>query len=259
MNSHVQIYTISTSSHVQICMISTNSHVQNCMIGTNSHVWIHMSHYVSLFQIRNGIVWLIVTLNCNSFDDTQMFNQLKEKSTAHVPTAHSRESSYKQHRCHKYHDYHQSNQRDCNNRLPDYHHQDNQRHDCGQRDNKDARNSKSYNKKDDRKHDHFKKTSKEAMHNDQTSSSSTGSLSGKRSWSQSPSLSCSCSCSCLSSRSYKNHHAKQHDCKPSAAPKRGCLYSNDNYDAHYHCPDKSDSVFATFSAPKAKRNNRTWK
>jgi hypothetical protein len=32
--------------------------------------------------------------------------QLKEKSTAHVPTAHSRESSYKQHRCYKYRDYH---------------------------------------------------------------------------------------------------------------------------------------------------------
>jgi hypothetical protein len=35
--------------------------------------------------------------------------QPKEKSTAHVPTACSRESSYKQHRCHKYCNYHQSN------------------------------------------------------------------------------------------------------------------------------------------------------
>jgi hypothetical protein len=32
--------------------------------------------------------------------------QPKEKSTAHVPTARSHESSYKQHRHHKYCDYH---------------------------------------------------------------------------------------------------------------------------------------------------------
>jgi hypothetical protein len=50
--------------------------------------------------------------------------QPKEKSTAHVPTAHSCESSYKQHRCHKYCDYHQSDRRDCNDRQPDYRHQD---------------------------------------------------------------------------------------------------------------------------------------
>jgi hypothetical protein len=55
------------------------------------------------------------------------------------------------------------------------------------------------------------------------------------------------------------HHVKQHDCKPSAAPKRGCLYSEDNDDGHYHRPDKSDSVFTTFSAPKTKRDNRTQK
>jgi hypothetical protein len=36
--------------------------------------------------------------------------QLKEKKMAHLPAAHSRESSYQQHRCHKYCDYHQSNQ-----------------------------------------------------------------------------------------------------------------------------------------------------
>jgi hypothetical protein len=34
--------------------------------------------------------------------------QPKEKSAAHVPTAHSHESSYKQHHCHKYRDYHRS-------------------------------------------------------------------------------------------------------------------------------------------------------
>jgi hypothetical protein len=35
--------------------------------------------------------------------------QPKKKSMTHVPTAHSRESSYKQHCCHKYPNYHQSN------------------------------------------------------------------------------------------------------------------------------------------------------
>jgi hypothetical protein len=48
--------------------------------------------------------------------------QLKEKSTAHVPTACSCESSYKQHRRHKYPDYHQSNRRDRDNCQPDYRH-----------------------------------------------------------------------------------------------------------------------------------------
>jgi hypothetical protein len=42
------------------------------------------------------------------------------------------------------------------------------------------RNSKSYNKKDERKCDHFKKKSDKAMHNDQSSLLSAGSLSGKR-------------------------------------------------------------------------------
>ncbi len=54
MDSHVRIHMISTSSHVRICMISTSSHVQIRMM--SSHVRIHMSHYVSLFQIRNAIV-----------------------------------------------------------------------------------------------------------------------------------------------------------------------------------------------------------
>jgi hypothetical protein len=51
--------------------------------------------------------------------------QPKEKSTAHVPTAHSHELSYMQHRHHKYRDYHQSNQRDRDDCQPDYRHQDN--------------------------------------------------------------------------------------------------------------------------------------
>jgi hypothetical protein len=39
--------------------------------------------------------------------------QPKKKSTAYVPTARSRELSYKQHRCHKYCNYHQSDRCDC--------------------------------------------------------------------------------------------------------------------------------------------------
>ncbi len=39
--------------------------------------------------------------------------------------------------------------------------------DHGRRDEKDARNNKSYNKKDDCKRDHFKKKSNEAMYNEQ--------------------------------------------------------------------------------------------
>jgi hypothetical protein len=57
--------------------------------------------------------------------------QPKEKSTAHVPTACSHESSYKQHRRHKYCDYNQSNKRDCNDCRPDFCHQDNQPHGWG--------------------------------------------------------------------------------------------------------------------------------
>jgi hypothetical protein len=107
--------------------------------------------------------------------------QQKEKSTAHVPTPRSHESSYKQHRCHKYHDNHQSNWCDHNDCQPDYCHQDNQRHDLGRRNDKDTRNNRSYNKKDDCKRNHFKKKSNEAMHNDQSSSLSAGNLSGRRS------------------------------------------------------------------------------
>jgi hypothetical protein len=92
--------------------------------------------------------------------------QQKKNSTTHVPTASNRESSYKQHPHHKYPNYHQSDQRDCDNCRPDYHHQDNQCHDRGQGDNKDAKNNTSYNKKDNRKCDRFKKKSDKAMHND---------------------------------------------------------------------------------------------
>ncbi len=42
--------------------------------------------------------------------------QPKEKKTAHLPTACSRELSYHQHRSHNYRDQHQSNQRNRNDR-----------------------------------------------------------------------------------------------------------------------------------------------
>jgi hypothetical protein len=179
----------------------------------------------------------------------------KEKKTAHLPTARSRELSYRQHRSRNYCDRHQSNQHDRDDCRPDYCHRDDWCHDRGQRDDKDLRNSKSYNKKDDHKPNHFKKKSDEAMHNDQSSLSRAGSLSGKRGRSWSPLRSRSCSHSCSSSRSYESQNVEQHDQKPSAVPKRGRLYSKDNDNGHYHRPDKSDSLFATFSAPKAKRSN----
>jgi hypothetical protein len=124
------------------------------------------------------------------------------------------------------------------------------------------RRNKSYDKKDDHKHNHFKKKSDEAMHNDQ--SSNAGNLSKRRSQScsRSPLRSCSHSrsCSCSSSRSYSAHHVDQDDRKPSAVPKQGYsskhryLYSSDSDDGGcIHCPDKSDTVFATFSAPKARK------
>jgi hypothetical protein len=107
--------------------------------------------------------------------------QPKERKTAQLPVAHSRESSYCQHPSRKCCDYHQSDQRDCNDRQSDYHHRDDRCHDCPQRDDKVVRSNKSYNKKDDRKRNHFKKKSNKAMHNDQSSSSSAGNLSGRRS------------------------------------------------------------------------------
>ncbi len=85
--------------------------------------------------------------------------QPKEKKTAHVPTARSRESSCHQHCSWKYRDYHQSNRRDRDNCQADYCHWDNQRHDRSQRDDKDSKSSKSYDKKDDCKHDYSKKKS----------------------------------------------------------------------------------------------------
>ncbi len=57
----------------------------------------------------------------------------------------------------------------------------------------------------------------------------------------------------------KQQELQKPSCQTSAATKHGCSYTKDDDDGHYHRPDKSDSVFATFSAPKTKRGNRTQK
>ncbi len=188
--------------------------------------------------------------------------QPKEKKTAHLPAAHSRESSYQQHSSCKYHNYHWSNQCDHDDCWSNYHHWDNQPHYCPWRDNKDSKSTKSYDKKDDHKRNHSKKKSNEAMHNDQSSSLSMGNLSGRRSQScsRSPLRSHSWFCSCLSSRSYNNHHVNQDDCKLTAPLKRRYLYSSKSDNSgRTHCPDKSDTVFVTFSTPIAKKGKRTQK
>ncbi len=92
--------------------------------------------------------------------------QLKERKTAYLPATCSRESSYRHHHSHKYRNYHWSDQRNHNDCQPDHHHQDDWHHNCGQRDDKDARSNKSYDKKDDRKCNYSKKKSNKAMHND---------------------------------------------------------------------------------------------
>ncbi len=83
--------------------------------------------------------------------------QPKEKKTAHLPATRSCELSYQQYCCHKYRKYHRSNQSDHDNRQPNYRHWNNWHHDCPQRNDKDLKSSKSYKKKDDYKHNHFKK------------------------------------------------------------------------------------------------------
>jgi hypothetical protein len=105
--------------------------------------------------------------------------QPKERKTAQLPVARSRESSYHQHCSHNYRDYHQSDQCNHDDQQSSYRYQDNWHHNCPQHNNKDMRRNKSYDKKDDCKHNHFKKKSDEAMHNDQ--SSSAGNLSKRRS------------------------------------------------------------------------------
>jgi hypothetical protein len=182
--------------------------------------------------------------------------QPKEKKTAHVPTVRSRESSYRQHCSRNYLDYHRSNQHNCNNHQSDYPHQDDWCHDCPRRDDKDSKSSKSYDKKDDHKRNYSKKKSNKAMHNDQSSKLSAGNLSRKRNWSCSRSFlrSQSWSRSCSSSQSYNNHHVDQDDRRSNLPFKHGYLYSSESDNGkHIHHPDKTDTVFATFSAPKAKK------
>jgi hypothetical protein len=82
--------------------------------------------------------------------------QPKEKKMVHLPTTRSRELSYRQHCSRHYRDYHQSNQRNRNDYQSGYCHQDNRHHDCPQHDNKDSKSSKSYDKKDDCKHNYSK-------------------------------------------------------------------------------------------------------
>jgi hypothetical protein len=100
------------------------------------------------------------------------------------------------------------------------------------------------------------KQNNEAMHNDQSTLSSTDTLSGRRSQ--------SCSRSSfvllflvlllLKQRSYGNHHVASDDRVLSALPKSGYLYSSMSDDGgRIHCPDKSNTVFAIFSAPTAKK------
>jgi hypothetical protein len=124
------------------------------------------------------------------------------------------------------------------------------------------RSNKSYDKKDDCKRNHFKKKSDEAMHNDQSSSAGNLSKRRSRSYSRSSSCSCSWSCSCSSSRSYSNHRVDQDNHKPSAAPKQeysskhGYSYSSESDNGgRIHYPEKIDTVFAIFSAPRAKKKH----
>jgi hypothetical protein len=188
--------------------------------------------------------------------------QPKERKTAQHSGACSHELSYHQHCSCKYHDYHQSDQRDYNDQQSDYCYQDNRHHDRPQRDDKDMRSNKSYDKKDNCKRNHFKKKSDKAMHNDQSSSAGNFSKRRSRSCYRSPlrSHSHSWSHSCSSSRSYNNHHVDQDNRKLSAAPKQGYspkhgyLYSSKSDNGgRIHRPDKSNTVFVTFSAPKAKK------
>ncbi len=186
----------------------------------------------------------------------------KEKKKAHLPALHSCQSSYRQHRSCKYHDYHQSNCCDCNIWQSNYCDQDNQHHICLQHNSKDSKSTKSYDKKDDCKRNHSKNKSNEAMHNDQSYLSSAGSLSGRRSryCSRSPLCSCSQSFCCLSNRSYNNHHVAQDYCRPNAPVKCGYSYFSKSDDGRrIHHPNKSSTIFATFSTPIAKKGKCTQK
>jgi hypothetical protein len=94
------------------------------------------------------------------------------------------------------------------------------------------------------------------MHYDQSSKLSAGNSSGKRSRSHSRSSlrSRSWSHSCSSSQSYDNHHVDQDDRRLNPPLKHEYLYSSECDDGgRVHHPDKDNTVFATFSTPKAKK------
>ncbi len=186
--------------------------------------------------------------------------QPKEKKTAQLPVARSHESSYWQHCSCKFCKTHQSNwcnHKDC---WSDYHHWDDWHHNHPQLNDKDSKSTKSYAQKDDCRHNHSKKKRNKAMHYDQYSLLSVGNSSGRRncSCSRYPSCSCSWSCSFLSNRSYNNHHVAQDDCRLTVPLKCGYLYSSksDNGGCFHH-PDMSNTVFATFFTPIAKKSKCT--
>ncbi len=168
-------------------------------------------------------------------------NKPKEKKTAHLPPECSCESSYQQHPCHKYRNYYWSDRHNCNNQWTDYCHHEDWCHDHPCCVNKVSKNSESYEKEDDCKHNYFKKLSNEAIHNDQASLLSVDTLSRKRSCScsRSPLHSWSQSCSCPSSSSYDNHHMANDDLKPRALLWHGKSYFSKSDDGRRTCQDNT--------------------
>jgi hypothetical protein len=242
----------------QIFFVHTKAHYQFMFMDLNKTVLTDLLKLITFFeqcQATNKAAGILERIAKDK-------KQPKEKKTAHLPAMRSHKSSYQQHCCHMYHNYHQSNRRDRGDHQPDYRHQYNQHHNCPRHVDKDPKSNKSYKNKDDCKRNHFKKKSNKAMHNDQSSSLSAGNSAGKRSHScsRSPLSSLSWSRSCSSSRSNNNHNVAQDDRKPSTLPKRGYLYSSESDDGgRIHCPDKSGTVFATFSTPTAKKSKHTQK
>ncbi len=56
-----------------------------------------------------------------------------------------------------------------------------------------------------------------------------------------------------------NHHVSHDDHKSSRPLTQDYSYSEDNNGGHSHCPDKSNTVFATFTTLKAKKSKHTTK
>jgi hypothetical protein len=64
----------------------------------------------------------------------------------------------------------------------------------------------------------------------------------------------------LEQQELRHHHVSHDDHQPSALPKRGYFYSSKSDDGRLiHRPDKSNTVFATFSAPTVKKGKHTHK